>query len=146
MPDPYRPLHPDFEALLTLKDRPLVELFLDLRAYLLELHPDSNELLYHTHALSSVFSLSEKLSDAYCHIPIYQNHLNLGFNQGALLPDPHTVLRGTGKLIRHIPLEKPEDYRKPLVKALIEQAIQLAQENLKKPSKSTAQTISKIKK
>lgn len=141
-----RPLHPDFEALLARKDRELVELFLDLRAFLLELLPDSNELLYHTHALTTVFSISEKLSDAYCHIPVYQEHLNLGFNQGTLLSDPHQLLQGTGKLIRHIPVKSPEDYRKPKVQALVQLAIDEAVQNMKKPSKTFGQTISKIKK
>ena len=74
-----RPIHPDFQSLLDLKSKALIELFRDLRSYILQLAPDSIELLYHTHALTAVFSVSEKLSDAFCMIPIYSNHLNLGF-------------------------------------------------------------------
>lgn len=60
---------------------------------------ESVELNYHTHALTSVYSVSKKLGDAFYMIPIYTNHLNLGFNKGTLLNDTSKLLRGTGKLI-----------------------------------------------
>jgi hypothetical protein len=142
---PSRPIHPDFLALLQLKDATLVDLFTDLRDFILELHPDANELLYHTHALTAVFSLSDKLSDAFCMLPIYTNHVNLGFNKGALVSDPHGLLTGTGNLIRHVDVHTKSDYRNPKVKALVKAAIQFAIEDMDKPSKAKAQTISKIK-
>lgn len=140
-----RPIHPAFQALLNLKDPPLVDLFTDLRNFILELHPDCNELLYHTHALTAVFSLSDKLSDAFCMLPIYTRHVNLGFNKGALLNDPHKLLTGTGNLIRHIDVQSAKDYRNPKVKALVKAAIQFAIEDMDKPAKQKGQTISKIK-
>jgi len=140
-----RPIHPDFQTLLDLKEPSLIDLFRDLRAFLLELYPDGVELLYHTHALTAVFSVSEKLSDAYCMLPIYSNHVNLGFNKGTALEDPHQLLTGTGKWIRHIDVNQPSDYRNPQVKALIEEAIEFSLNDLDKPPKSKGVTISKIK-
>jgi hypothetical protein len=141
-----RPIHPDFQYLLDFKDQEVIELFSDLRQYILELHSDSNELLYHTHALTAVFATSEKLSDAFCMLPIYTNHLNLGFNKGTLLTDPNKLLTGTGKLIRHIDVKKPSDYRNPKVTELIKEAIDFAIKDMDKPTKSIGKTISKIKK
>ena len=141
-----RPIHPDFQYLLDFKDQEVIDLFSDLRQYILELHPDSNELLYHTHALTAVFSISEKLSDAFCMLPIYTNHLNLGFNKGTRLTDPNKLLTGTGKLIRHIDVKKPSDYRNPKVTELIKEAIDFAIKDMDKPTKSIGKTISKIKK
>ena len=141
-----RPIHPDFQCLLDFKDHEVVELFTNLREYILELHPDCNELIYHTHALTAVFSISDKLSDAFCMLPIYTNHLNLGFNKGTLLKDPNKLLTGTGNLIRHIDVKKTSDYRNPNVKALIQEAIDFAIKDMDKPTKSIGQTISKIKK
>lgn len=140
-----RPIHPDFQFFLDLKDQELVELFIDLREYILEMYPDSNELLYHTHALTAVFSISDKLSDAFCMLPIYTNHLNLGFNKGTLLKDPNKLLTGTGNLIRHIDVKKSSDYKNTKVKALIQEAIDFAIKDMDKPTKSFGQTISKIK-
>jgi len=141
-----RDIHPDFLSLLELKQQPVIKLFKDLRAWLLDIYPDANELLYHTHALTTVFSISEKLQDAYCMIPIYTNHLNLGFNKGTLIEDPHQLLTGTGNLIRHIPVQVPEDYRNNKVKKLVQSAIELALEDMTTKTKTTRKTISKIKK
>ena len=140
-----KPLHPDFQHLLDFKDQNVIDLFCDLRAYILALYPDSNELLYHTHALTAVFSISEKLSDAFCMLPIYTNHLNLGFNKGTLLKDPHGLLTGTGNLIRHIDVKTKSDYRNSKVEELIKKAINFAIQDMDKPTKSVGKTISKIK-
>ena len=141
-----RTIHPDFQFFLDFKDKELIDLFCDLRQFILELYPDSNELLYHTHALTTVFSISEKLSDAFCMLPIYTNHLNLGFNKGTLLKDPNKLLTGTGNLIRHIDVAKYSDYINPKVKSLIKEAIDFAIKDMDKPTKSVGATISKIKK
>jgi len=141
-----RPIHPDFQFLLEFKDQEIIDLFTDLREYILALYPDSNELVYHTHALTAVFSISDKLSDAFCMLPIYTNHLNVGFNKGTLLKDPNKLLTGTGNLIRHVDVKKTSDYRNPKVKALIQEAIDFANKDMDKPTKSIGQTISKIKK
>lgn len=139
-----KPIHPDFMVLLKRKDQELIDLFTDLRTYILDLHPDSNELLYHTHALTAVFSISDKLADAYCMIPIYTNHLNLGFNKGTKLKDPKKLLTGTGNFIRHIPVKQAADYHNNAVKALIKEAIQFSLNDRDKPSKAVGKTISKI--
>lgn len=108
-------------------------------------HIEAVELLYHTHALTAVFSLSERLSDAYCHIPVYTAHLNLGFNKGVLLADPKGLLQGSGKLIRHIPIKTAEDLNNPDIRILLENAIDLAQADMDKPAKSRGITLSRIK-
>ena len=141
-----RPIHPDFQFLLDFKEQEVIDLYKDMREYILELHPDCNELVYHTHALTAVFSISDNLSDAFCMLPIYTNHLNLGFNKGTLLKDPNKLLTGTGNLIRHIDVKKTSDYRNPKVKALIKEAIDFAIKDMDKPTKSIGKTISKIKK
>ncbi|MBN8876685.1 MAG: DUF1801 domain-containing protein [Sphingobacteriales bacterium] len=139
-----RDIHPDFRFLLELKEQNLIKLFKDLRSYILEIYPDSNELLYHTHALTAVFSISDKLADGFCMIPVYTNHLNLGFHKGTLLNDPHKLLTGTGNLIRHIPVKAPTDYRNKKTKDLVRSAVDFAIKYMEKPAKSVGQTISKI--
>lgn len=143
--DQQNTIHPDFLRFLELKERNLIALFKDLRVFLLEIYPDANELLYHTHALTSLFSISEKMSDAFCMIPIYNNHMNLGFNKGTLIADNYNLLKGTGKLIRHIPIKEISDYRNDKVKDLVKSAIDFAIEDMDKPTKSIGKIISKIK-
>jgi hypothetical protein len=140
-----RKIHPDFLFLLEFKEQKLIDLFRDLREYVLEIYPESNELLYHTHALTTVFSISDTLSDAFCMLPIYTNHVNLGFNKGTLIKDPHKLLTGTGNLIRHIPIEATKDYRNKKVRDLIRSAVDFAIADMDNPTKSIGKTISKIK-
>ena len=141
-----RNIHPDFLFHLEFKEQSLIALFKDLREFILEIYPDSNELLYQTHALTSVFSISDKLGDAFCMIPIYTNHLNLGFNKGTLIKDSHKLLSGTGNLIRHIPITETADYRNKKVKDLVKSAVAFAIKDMDKPTTSNGTTISKIKK
>jgi hypothetical protein len=141
-----KPIDMEFRFLLDLKEQRLIELFEDIRDFIIEQYPESNELLYHTHALTSVFSISERLGDAYCMIPIYTNHLNLGFNKGTLLKDEHKLLKGTGHLIRHIAVTQKSDYRNDKVRSLLKEAIDFAIKDMEKPTKSKGKTISKIKK
>ena len=140
-----RDIHPDFLRYLELKDPALIELFVDLRAYVLACYPEANELLYHTHALTAVFSISDKLSDAFVMLPIYTKHVNLGFNKGALLKDPKKLLQRTGKWIRHVKIDGKADYNNEDVSALIHQSIQFAIKDVDKASKIAGTTISKIK-
>ena len=141
-----RSIHEDFRYYLDLKEADLIALYVDLRNYILDIHPQCNELIYHTHALTSVYTLSEKLTDAFCMIPIYNNHLNLGFNKGTLLKDPKKLLQGTGKYIRHIPINKVPDFRNNDVSALIHEAVLLSKNDMNTSPKLTSETISKIKK
>ena len=138
-------IHPDFLYYLKYKDQELINTYIGLREFILSLYPESIEILYHTHALTSVYSTSEKLGDAFCMIPIYTNHLNLGFNKGTILTNNNNLLKGTGKLIRHIPINRPEDYNNKKVSTLIKEAIELSQKDRKSHPKTTSITISKIK-
>lgn len=138
-------IHPDFQHLLDFKSKELIALFADIRNYILEVCPGSYELLYHTHALTTVFGLSEKLADAFCTVPIYTNHLNLGFNKGTLLKDPHKLLTGSGNLMRHIDIKHPSDYRNAKVKALIIEAYKLAEKDMEKKFDGKGSVVSKIK-
>ena len=139
-------IHPDFLNVLKYKDQKLIDLYIELRTFVLSQCPVSTELLYHTHALTLVYSLSEKLGDSFCMIPIYTSHLNLGFNKGALLSDPKQLLKGTGKLIRHIPITSVEDFKNNSVKALIKEAIELTQSESKSSQNQSLNVVSKIKK
>jgi hypothetical protein len=95
--------------------RPLVmPLALELREMVMGAAPDALELVYSNYAVVDVFTFTGRQSDAFCHIVAYANHVNLGFNQGATLPDPRKLLVGTGKKIRHIHIESEQDLKLPL--------------------------------
>ena len=45
------------------------------------------------------------LGDApFAYVNVFTSHVNVGFFQGAALPDPSRLLQGTGKNMRHVKL------------------------------------------
>lgn len=58
-----------------------------------------------------------------CYLAPAKNHVNLGFYLGAELNDPHHLLQGTGKQMRHIQVKKQEDIKEDLFISLILEAI-----------------------
>ena len=137
-------IHPDFERILSSKPLPMQLLYRDIRRLVLQACPTCNELLYHTHALSSVYSLSDKLKHAFCHIPVYSNHINLGFNLGADLDDPDGILSGSGKKIRHVSIRDSADLSHPAIARLLADAVLLAESQLDGARQIDARVISRI--
>jgi len=46
------------------------------------------------------------LGDApFSYVNVFTSHVNVGFFQGAALPDPARLLQGTGKFMRHVKLK-----------------------------------------
>ncbi|GAB1445834.1 MAG: DUF1801 domain-containing protein [Cyclobacteriaceae bacterium] len=61
----------------------------------------------------------KKKTEHFCWIMPATNHVNLGFNYGAELPDPKKLLEGTGKLFRHYKVKSVNDLSNPdLIKLL----------------------------
>ncbi len=76
---------------------------------MLEFLPNAHEVVWDaTNALSLVFTLTDRWQDGICHVALYSKHMNLGFNDGALLDDPEAVLKGTGARIRHATFSSPD--------------------------------------
>ena len=42
------------------------------------------------------------MSQHYAYIAVHSAHINLGFYQGASLPDPASLLEGSGKALPHV--------------------------------------------
>ncbi len=89
--------------------------------------PEAVESLAKGYAVSIAFSFTGKpIKDGFCHVVAYANHVNLGFNRGALLPDPNGVLAGTGKMIRHIPIHNEDDLNRRYLRRYLQAAIEQA--------------------
>ena len=89
--------------------------------------PGALQLVYDNYnALAIGFSPTERSSDAIFSIALYPRWVSFFFLQGAGLPDPCGLLKGTGKVARHIVLSAAEDLDKPEVEALIAEALQTA--------------------
>ncbi|NND68334.1 MAG: DUF1801 domain-containing protein [Halioglobus sp.] len=105
-------------------DKTTTGLFLEVRDYVLLWCPSANELIYDAYnAVSCVYAFTENTGDAFCHVAAYPSHVNLGFNRGAALDDPHALLEGSGKHIRHIPIHTAADLLQVGCEDLLLQAI-----------------------
>src|SRR5712692_9651688 len=84
-------------------DREIRDLALNLRALVLEEMAPCYENIYDAYSAVAIgYGMSDRLRDGLFHIPVYSNHVNLGFHDGATLADPDGILEGSGKQIRHV--------------------------------------------
>src|SRR6185503_7569675 len=65
----------------------------------------------------------KKMTDGYAYIMPMRGYINLGFYQGAVLPDPERLLEGTGKGLRHVKTRTLADANRPAVRALVVAAL-----------------------
>jgi hypothetical protein len=104
-------------------DKSVRDLALQLRALLLEEIAPCYENIYDAYSAVAIgYGPSEKLGDGIFHIAVYAKGANLGFNDGATLADPKGILEGSGNRIRHIKIRKPEDLKRPELRAYIRRA------------------------
>jgi hypothetical protein len=86
--------------------------------------PGAVELAYDNYnALVIGFGPTGRASDALFSIVVYPRYVSLCFLTGASLDDRDGVLRGDGKLVRHVRLATPDVIADPAIDALMEQAI-----------------------
>jgi hypothetical protein len=106
-------------------DPHVADLTLALREVVLEEAPDAIESIVQGYAVAIGFSFTGKpLKDGFCHIVSYSSYVNLGFNRGALLPDPNRILMGKGKMIRHITIRDQKELERPFVRRYLQAAIE----------------------
>lgn len=86
--------------------------------------PGAVELVYDNYnALVVGYGPSERASDAIFSIAVYPRWVTLFFLQGARLPDPHELLKGSGTKVRHVVLDTPARLDQPAVQALMARAL-----------------------
>lgn len=78
-------------------------------------------------ALAIGFGADERTSNAIFSIAVYPRWVNFFFLQGARLPDPSGILKGSGNVVRHIRLATAADLDLPAVRDLISLALAAAE-------------------
>ncbi len=77
---------------------------------------DVRELLHDGHPTACVGDA------AFAYVNAFRAHVNVGFFRGAEIADPHGLLEGTGKLMRHVKLRPRGDVDAGALMTLIETA------------------------
>ncbi len=126
-------------------DKKVQTIALKLREFVLNIFPDTNELIYDNYnALAIGYSLSDKQKEMFCHIAVYNKYVNIGFDHGVDLDDPKQILKGTGNRIRHLTVTDFDTFQKSYAKNLLKQAHKLTLDTLdKKIQIITGQSIVK---
>jgi hypothetical protein len=107
-----KPYHPNVQ-----------EVCRELRKIALELLPETEEILFKGWKnISYGTGESRSDKDLLIYIAPFKDSVNLGFFRGANLPDKKNLLKGTGKLLKHIKLKSMADYDMNCIKQLIIEA------------------------
>ena len=127
-------------------DSHISELTLALRELVLDAAPEAIESVVKGYAVAIGFSFTGKpMKDGFCHIVVYKSHVNLGFNRGALLPDPNRVLTGTGRSIRHITIHNQNELDRPFFRRYLQAAIEQIGGPLGTPNRSARKTVGRVR-
>jgi hypothetical protein len=106
-------------------DPAVARLFLAARGAVLRAAPNATELIYDAYnAVSAVYSFTDRMKEAFCHVAAYPKYVNLGFNRGASLADPERLLAGTGANIRHVRIDEAGILRRAAVECLLRAAVE----------------------
>lgn len=120
--------NPELKKFIKPYDEDIQKLTLELRNFIIDLVPQTNELIWDNYnAVAMAYSKSKKLKDAFCHIAVYTQHVNFGFNRGAELTSGNLKLNGKGKLIRHISIKNMKSFPKDEIKTLIWEAVGISE-------------------
>jgi hypothetical protein len=94
------------------------------RSKVRNLVPGTVELVYDNYnALVIAFGPTDRASDIILSIALYPRWVSLFFTHGSELTDPHRLLRGSGRAIRHVVLQSAADLDKTALRALVRAAV-----------------------
>ena len=108
-----------FEEAIRSFSEEIKEIARQTRKLIYKVLPQVVEVVWITQKNTGFGTGPKKKTEHFCWIMPATNHVNLGFNYGAELPDPKNLLEGTGKLFRHCKLKSVADLSNPeLIKLL----------------------------
>ena len=86
--------------------------------------PGAQILVYDNYnALAIGFCRNDKAGQAILSLAVMPRWVTLCFLWGATLSDPHQLLKGEGKRVRHVRLHEPDALDDPRIEALIAEAL-----------------------
>jgi hypothetical protein len=119
-----RPPLPELLKFLSAYDDSIAALALAVRKKILTACPKATESIVDAYnAVAIGYSFTGRLKESFFHIAVYEKYVNLGFNRGVHLPDPHKLLHGTGNNTRHVTIRSAADLNDPRLAKLIRAAI-----------------------
>ncbi len=112
-----------FDDLLQITSEGLRSIVTALRQVILDVHPDACEVVRLGDRAATYGIGPRKMTDGYVYILPHRDWVNLGFYQGASLPDQEGMLEGTGAKMRHVKIRSLADASRADIRALVEAAL-----------------------
>lgn len=104
-------------------DPAVVAIAARLRAAIISIDPGATEQPRPGDRALSYGVGPKKMIEGYAYIMPQKGYVNLGFYHGVSLPDPHDLLEGTGKALRHVKIHRLEQVDETAVTDLIAAAV-----------------------
>ncbi len=112
-----------FDDLLRITGEPLRPVLAALRDVVLGVHPGACEVVRMGDRAATYGVGPRKMLDGYAYLMPHRDWVNLGFYQGAALPDPDGLLDGAGAKMRHVKVRTLAEARRPALRALVAAAL-----------------------
>jgi hypothetical protein len=113
----------DLQSFLKPYPAEVQEMALWLRAFVWDLYPDANELIYDNYnAVAFGWSLTDRLGHTFCSVAVMPRYVHFGFYRGSELEDPEKILLGKGNQYRYIIVEHKENFPESYIRKLIREA------------------------
>lgn len=120
-----------FEDVILGKSEEVQDIARRLRDIIDNLHPDCVEVPRPGEPSASYGVGEKKMSEAYAYIMPQMSYVNLGFYHGVELTAFEDLLEGSGKRLRHIKIRDMSDANKPVLKQVLQAALQERKKALK---------------
>ena len=112
----------EFEEAIQNFSEEIKELARQTRRLIYEVLPEVVEVVWIQQKNIGFGTGPKKKTEHFCWLMPASQHITLGFNYGAELPDPKGLLEGSGKLFRHHKIKSMEELSNPDLVALIKYA------------------------
>lgn len=122
--------HGTFEEAIVQAGAEVQALARSVRALIVNVYPDVVEVPWPKQQITGYGVGPKKMTEHFCYIGVHGQHVNLGFNYGADLPDPEELLEGTGKKFRHVKITAAEQVESAALRALLQAAVEEREEAL----------------
>lgn len=106
-------------------DDEIKDIVLWLRAFVWDLYPQANELIYDNYnALAFGWSPTDRVGHTFCNIAVGRTSKNIhfGFYWGSEITDPEKKLIGNGNQYRYMLVKNQKDFPKTYIKKLLKEA------------------------
>ena len=108
-----------FEEMVAAYTAEIRELALASRALIFDVLPQTVEVVWPRQRTAGYGTGPKKMTEQFCWLAPYPEHLVFGFYYATELPAPEGLLEGTGRLMRHVKIRTHADLEKPALRRLV---------------------------